>query len=38
VPVHYCNIGDPYAPTVVFIGHSMQVACWALFVERNLIE
>jgi len=35
---YYCNAGDSYAITVVFVGLSMRVACWADYIERNLIE
>ena len=36
--VYYCNAGDGYALTVVFIGPRMRVACWADYIERNLVS
>jgi hypothetical protein len=36
--VSYCNAGDTYATTVVFVGPVMHVGCWGDLVERNLIE
>lgn len=30
--VHYCNAGDSYAPTLIFVGGAMRVACWADYV------
>lgn len=36
--VHYCNAGDSYSTTVIFIGDRLKVACWADYVERNLIH
>jgi hypothetical protein len=38
LPVWYCNAGDTYATTVVFMGPVMRVACWGDYVERNLVE
>jgi hypothetical protein len=38
VPVYYCNAGDTYATTVVFLGPVMRVACWGDYVEKNLVE
>ena len=36
--VYYCNAGDSYVTTVTFHGPVMRVACWADYVEKNLIE
>lgn len=36
--VHYCNAGDPYTTTIIFIGHRLIVACWGDLVERNQIR
>ena len=36
--IYYCNAGDTYATTVTFIGQRMHVACWADYIERNMIE
>lgn len=36
--VYYCNAGDAYATTVLFIGHRLIVACWADLVEKNQIR
>jgi len=38
LPVWYCNAGDIYATTVVFMGPVMRVACRGDYVERNLVE
>lgn len=35
---YYCNAGDTYATTVVFIGKTMRVACWGDYIERNLVK
>lgn len=35
--VYYCNTGESYASTVVFIGPSLYVNCWADYVEKNLV-
>lgn len=35
--VYYCNAGDPYAPTLVFIGNRLIVSCWSHYVENKLI-
>jgi hypothetical protein len=37
LPVWYCNAGDTYATTVVFLGPVMRVGCWGDYVERDLI-
>lgn len=37
VPVWYCNAGDTYATTVVFLGPLMRVACWGDYAERGHI-
>lgn len=34
----YCNAGDPYAATLVFIGRRLIVGDWGTLVERNQIE
>lgn len=36
--VDYCNAGDTYATTVIFIGPRLIVGCWGDLVERNLIK
>lgn len=36
--VYYCNAGDTYDTTVVFIGKTLRVACWGDFIERNLVR
>jgi hypothetical protein len=36
--VYYCNTGDTYATTIIFIGFNLIVACWGDLVERNLIH
>jgi hypothetical protein len=35
--VWYCNAGDTYATTVVFMGPVMRVGCWGDYVERGHI-
>ena len=35
--VDYCNTGDSYAPTIIFIGNRLIVGCWEDMVERNQI-
>ncbi|MGZ7226658.1 hypothetical protein ACXWO0_09350, partial [Streptococcus pyogenes] len=35
--VHYCNAGDAYAGTILFIGDRLVVGCWGDMVEKNLI-
>ena len=35
--VHYCNAGEAYATTILFIGGRLTVGCWGDLVERNLI-
>jgi len=37
LPVWYCNAGDTYATTVLFMGPVMRVGCWGDYVERDLI-
>lgn len=34
----YCNAGDSYATTIVFVGENLTVSCWADLVEKNLID
>lgn len=36
--VYYCNAGDTYAPTIIFIGGTLRVGCWGDLVERGLID
>lgn len=36
--VYYCNAGDTYAGTILFIGDRLVVGCWGDLVERNLIK
>lgn len=36
--VYYCNAGDTYSVTVLFIGSRLVVGCWGDLVERGLIE
>ena len=35
---YYCNMGDTYDITVIFIGNHLQVGCWGDMVERGLIR
>jgi hypothetical protein len=37
VHVYYCNTGDTYAGTILFIGPRMVVGCWGDLVERGSI-
>lgn len=37
IGVYYCNAGDPYANTVVFLGPVMRTGCWGDYVERGHI-
>lgn len=36
--VYYCNAGDAYAPTILFIGLRMVVGTWADLVERRAVH
>ena len=36
--VDYCNAGDTYAGTILFIGRQLRVGCWGDLVERDLIR
>jgi hypothetical protein len=36
--VYYCNAGDTYTTTIVFIGHRLIVSCWGDLVEKNQIR
>lgn len=36
--VFYCDAGDPYTGTILFIGPRLVVGCWGDLVERNLIR
>ena len=37
VSVYYCNAGDTYATTVLFLGHHMRVGCIGDLIENNRI-
>jgi len=36
--VDYCNAGDTYAGTVIFMGDNLTVGCWGDLVENGLIQ
>lgn len=36
--VYYCNAGDTYATTVLFIGPRLVVGCWGDLVERDAVR
>jgi hypothetical protein len=36
--VYYCNAGDTYASTVIFIGPRMVVGCWGDLIEAGKIR
>lgn len=36
--VYYCNTGDTYAATAVFIGSRLVVNCWGHYAEKNLLQ
>lgn len=36
--VYYCNAGDAYTLTIIFIGSTMRVGCWADFAESNRLR
>lgn len=36
--VYYCNAGDTYATTILFIGRRLIVTCWGELVEKNQIR
>ena len=36
--VYYCNAGDTYATTVMFIGPRLIVGCWGDLVEANAVR
>lgn len=36
--VYYCNAGDTYTTTIIFMGSRLVVGCWGDLVERNLIR
>ena len=36
--IHVCAVGDPYAPTVVFAGGDLRVACAADYTERGSLK
>lgn len=35
--VYYCNAGDTYATTVLFVGPYLRVGCWGDLVERGTV-
>lgn len=35
--VYYCNAGDPYATTVLFIGPRLIVGCWGDLMESDAV-
>lgn len=35
--IWYCNAGDSYGTTVLFVGEHLRVGCWADLPERNMI-
>lgn len=35
--VYYCNAGDTYATTVLFVGPHLRVGCWGDLVERGTV-
>ena len=35
--VYYCNAGDSYATTVLFVGPHLRVGCWGDLVERGTV-
>jgi hypothetical protein len=36
--VYYCNAGDTYATTVLFIGPRLVVGCWGDLAERDAVR
>lgn len=36
--VYYCNAGDTYSTTVIFIGSRLVVGCWGDLVEKGLVK
>lgn len=36
--VRYCSAGDPYAPTLCFMGRRMFVACWGDLIEKRTVR
>ena len=36
--IYYCNTGDTYAATILFVEGRMYVGCWGDLVEKNLIN
>lgn len=36
--IYYCNAGDTYATTVLFIGGRLLVGCWGDLVECNMVR
>lgn len=36
--VYYCNAGDTYATTVLFIGPRLIVGCWGDLMEANAVH
>lgn len=35
--VYYCNAGDTYATTILFIGPHLRVGCWGDLMERGTV-
>lgn len=35
--VYYCNAGDTYATTILFVGPHLRVGCWGDMVERGTV-
>lgn len=35
--VYYCNAGDTYSTTVLFIGSHLRVGCWGDLIERGTV-
>lgn len=35
--VYYCNAGDTYATTVLFVGPHLRVGCWGDLIERGTV-
>lgn len=36
--VYYCNAGDTYTATVLFMGRQLVVGCWGDWIERGKIK
>jgi hypothetical protein len=35
--VYYCNAGDTYSTTVLFVGPHLRVGCWGDLIERGTV-